>query len=70
MRCEGPTDPLPHKHCRVDSATFVNGQRITEMTRLSTGDRVIIGQNHFFRFKNPAEAKPKRQTSSGDLLGR
>jgi hypothetical protein len=46
----------------------VNGERIQGPTRLATGDRVIIGENHFFRFKNPAEGRTKRHVSGGDLL--
>ena len=32
---------------------FVKGVKIDEVTELHQGDRVIFGNNHFFRFNNP-----------------
>eukprot|EP01122_Echinamoeba_exundans_P008431 TRINITY_DN2796_c0_g2_i2.p1 TRINITY_DN2796_c0_g2~~TRINITY_DN2796_c0_g2_i2.p1 ORF type:complete len:2084 (-),score=489.97 TRINITY_DN2796_c0_g2_i2:54-6305(-) len=45
------------------SNTFVNGQRLTSPKRLTHGDRVIIGNNHIFRFNDPEEAH--RMLTSG-----
>lgn len=45
------------------STTFVNGQRLSSSRRLVHGDRVIIGNNHIFRFNDPAEAR--RMIASG-----
>lgn len=35
------------------SMTFVNGQLITETHELLTGSRIILGNNHVFRFTDP-----------------
>ena len=40
-----------------DGKTFVNGDRISEATELTMGDRVIIGSNFFFRFQTPGDTK-------------
>jgi kinesin family protein 13 len=40
----------------VDSAkVFVNGVQIYLKTKLKQGDRVLLGNHHFFRFYNPQE---------------
>ena len=44
-----------------DCDVFVNGQPISERTRLHTGNRVILGKNHVFRFNDPEEARAMRQ---------
>ncbi len=36
-----------------DSQTYVNGWLITEPIELKTGSRIILGNNHVFRFTNP-----------------
>ena len=38
-----------------DSQTFVNGRLITESEELRTGSRIILGNNHVFRFTNPEQ---------------
>eukprot|EP01117_Protostelium_nocturnum_P014748 TRINITY_DN5644_c0_g1_i1.p1 TRINITY_DN5644_c0_g1~~TRINITY_DN5644_c0_g1_i1.p1 ORF type:complete len:2035 (-),score=923.82 TRINITY_DN5644_c0_g1_i1:31-6135(-) len=43
-----PTTPLP--------LVFLNGVQISASTKLSPGNRVVLGNNHFFRFMNPEEA--------------
>ncbi|PRP73913.1 hypothetical protein PROFUN_16551, partial [Planoprotostelium fungivorum] len=43
-----PATPLP--------VVFVNGVQISASTKLSPGNRVVLGNNHFFRFMNPEEA--------------
>eukprot|EP00794_Sanderia_malayensis_P012185 gene12185-13443_t len=40
-------DPFP------DARTCVNGQLITERTQLRHGDRILLGNNHFFRLNCP-----------------
>ena len=42
---------------------YVNGERITERRPLSTGSRVIFGNNHVFRFINPEEARRRKRES-------
>ncbi|XP_019856044.1 PREDICTED: kinesin-like protein unc-104 [Amphimedon queenslandica] len=43
-----------------NSITFVNGQLITESLTLSTGSRIILGNNHVFRFTHPEQARALR----------
>ena len=38
-----------------NSITFVNGQLISEPLVLSTGSRIILGNNHVFRFTHPEQ---------------
>ena len=38
-----------------DSQTFVNGRLITEPEQLKTGSRIILGNNHVFRFTHPEQ---------------
>ena len=37
--------------------TYVNGTQISEPTKLTTGCRIILGNNHVFRYNNPDEGK-------------
>ena len=37
--------------------TYVNGREIHEPMKLTTGSRIILGNNHVFRFNNPDEGK-------------
>ena len=50
---------------------FVNGERVTTPRKLLHGDRVIIGQNHIFRFSNPMNKDKTvggRSTTSDDSI--
>lgn len=62
-----------HQHCtfeNVDSnvsvipnegaAIMVNGIRVDQTKRLRSGNRIILGDFHIFRFNNPLEAKAER----------
>eukprot|EP01114_Cavostelium_apophysatum_P016487 TRINITY_DN4700_c0_g1_i4.p1 TRINITY_DN4700_c0_g1~~TRINITY_DN4700_c0_g1_i4.p1 ORF type:complete len:1712 (-),score=613.88 TRINITY_DN4700_c0_g1_i4:86-5185(-) len=42
-------------------AIFVNGSQITEPHRLTSGCRVVLGNNHIFRFNHPEEAAKARE---------
>ncbi len=37
------------------SQTFVNGQLLTEPIELVTGSRIVLGNNHVFRFTHPEQ---------------
>ena len=37
------------------STTYVNGGQISAPLKLTTGSRIILGNNHVFRFVNPVE---------------
>jgi len=39
---------------------FVNGNKVTSPTRLTTGSRIILGNNHVFRYNDPHEARQSR----------
>uniref|UniRef100_A0A7E4UVU1 FHA domain-containing protein n=1 Tax=Panagrellus redivivus TaxID=6233 RepID=A0A7E4UVU1_PANRE len=46
--------PEPGAQC------FVNGNHVNEATRLTTGSRIILGNNHVFRYNDPQEARQSR----------
>eukprot|EP01133_Synstelium_polycarpum_P017204 gene17204-20503_t len=48
--------PPENKENRTHSSVFVNGIEIATPTVLTTGNRVILGNNHIFRFNHPEEA--------------
>ena len=48
-----------------NSITFVNGQLISEPLVLSTGSRIILGNNHVFRFTHPEQGNALKHTKSG-----
>nr|CAB3259092.1 kinesin-like protein KIF1B [Phallusia mammillata] len=43
-----------------DAQTFVNGREVHEPTELRSGNRIIMGKNHVFRFMNPDQARMQR----------
>jgi kinesin family protein 1 len=45
---------------REGSRTMVNGTRITEPRKLSSGCRIILGDYHIFRFNHPEEVRRER----------
>ncbi|KAH8893331.1 kinesin heavy chain [Thozetella sp. PMI_491] len=67
-----------HDHCTFDNAAdgtvtlipkegasvMVNGKRVTEAIRLHSGNRVILGDFHIFRFNHPMEARAERADKS------
>ena len=65
------------QHCKLDNmdnvvtlipsegaAVMVNGVRVDEPKRLKSGNRIILGDFHIFRFNNPLEAKAERGAQS------
>ncbi|KAH8671158.1 kinesin heavy chain [Xylariales sp. PMI_506] len=72
-----------HEHCSFENnsidgtvtiipnegaAVMVNGQRISEPSRLHSGYRIILGDFHIFRFNHPMEAKAERDENRQSLL--
>ncbi|KAK9480713.1 hypothetical protein V1514DRAFT_275597 [Lipomyces japonicus] len=47
---------IPHAQASI----IINGLRISEPKRLHTGDRIILGDFHIFRFNHPREALKER----------
>lgn len=69
------------QHCRLENvdnivsiipnegaAIMVNGVRVDKPKRLRSGNRIILGDFHIFRFNNPLEAKAERAEQSQSLL--
>jgi kinesin family protein 1 len=46
------------------AAVMVNGVRVDKPRRLRSGNRIILGDFHIFRFNNPLEAKAERAERS------
>ena len=46
------------------AAVMVNGLRVVKAQRLRSGNRLILGDFHIFRFNNPLEAKAERGEKS------
>ncbi|XP_053539646.1 kinesin-like protein KIF1A isoform X10 [Ictalurus punctatus] len=41
--------------------TYVNGKKVTEPTVLKSGNRIILGKSHVFRFNHPEQARQERE---------
>ncbi|XP_017553478.1 kinesin-like protein KIF1A isoform X21 [Pygocentrus nattereri] len=41
--------------------TYVNGKKVTEPTILRSGNRIIMGKSHVFRFNHPEQARQERE---------
>ncbi|KAJ8418620.1 hypothetical protein AAFF_G00001190 [Aldrovandia affinis] len=44
-----------------EAETYVNGKRVTEPTVLRSGNRIIMGKSHVFRFNHPEQARQERE---------
>ncbi|XP_038579851.1 kinesin-like protein KIF1A isoform X2 [Micropterus salmoides] len=44
-----------------EAETYVNGKRVTEPTILKSGNRIILGKSHVFRFNHPVQARAERE---------
>lgn len=49
---------------RENAAVMVNGQRVNKPMRLRSGNRIILGDFHIFRFNHPQEAREERKEQS------
>ncbi|XP_044137990.1 kinesin-like protein KIF1B isoform X7 [Bufo gargarizans] len=43
------------------SETYVNGKRVVFPVQLRSGNRIIMGKNHVFRFNHPEQARAERE---------
>ncbi|CAL9702874.1 unnamed protein product [Knipowitschia caucasica] len=43
------------------SETYVNGKRVEDAIQLRSGNRIIMGKNHVFRFNHPEQARADRE---------
>ncbi|CAM4707447.1 unnamed protein product [Caretta caretta] len=44
--------------------TYVNGKQVTEPLVLRSGNRIVMGKNHVFRFNHPEQARLERERSA------
>nr|XP_033779917.1 kinesin-like protein KIF1C isoform X2 [Geotrypetes seraphini] len=44
--------------------TYINGKEVTESFVLKSGNRIVMGKNHVFRFNHPEQARLERERSS------
>lgn len=51
------------KPCSSSSLCYVNGKKIDDSFTLKTGDRVIFGRSHVFRYNNPEQARKEKKPS-------
>uniref|UniRef100_A0A5S6Q9F7 Kinesin-like protein unc-104 n=1 Tax=Trichuris muris TaxID=70415 RepID=A0A5S6Q9F7_TRIMR len=49
---------------KTDAMCFVNGKAATEAVVLHSGNRIILGKYHVFRFNNPQELMQNRMSTS------
>ncbi|TFK43113.1 kinesin-like protein [Crucibulum laeve] len=52
--------------CMPDSVTFLNGKQLApgQPHKLRSGFRIILGDNHVFRFNNPEEVRKQRDRAT------
>ena len=43
---------------------YVNGKQVDDTVSLKSGDRVIFGKSHVFRYNNPEQARKEKKLSS------
>ena len=67
-----------HEHCILENRAneivvlqpcfkalcYVNGKQVEEIVSLKSGDRVIFGNSHVFRFNNPEQARKEKKAQS------
>ncbi|XP_058635696.1 kinesin-like protein KIF1A isoform X8 [Onychostoma macrolepis] len=57
----GPTGEAVILEPCEGAETYVNGKRVTEPTVLRSGNRIILGKSHVFRFNHPEQARQERE---------
>ncbi|NP_001138546.1 kinesin family member 13B L homeolog [Xenopus laevis] len=61
---EGQVILTPMKNTR----TYVNGSAVSKATQLQHGDRILWGNNHFFRISLPKKKKAKQEDEEQDSI--
>ncbi|XP_062853288.1 kinesin-like protein KIF1A isoform X3 [Trichomycterus rosablanca] len=56
----GPLGEVILEPCE-DAETYVNGKKVSEPTVLRSGNRIILGKSHVFRFNHPEQARQERE---------
>ncbi|KAM7539378.1 hypothetical protein Aperf_G00000050994 [Anoplocephala perfoliata] len=55
----------------IDGAEcYINGSLINSIAELHSGDRVILGQNHVFRFNNPLTRRERKNNETDDMTSK
>ncbi|KAK2835974.1 hypothetical protein Q5P01_016458 [Channa striata] len=62
----GPTGETVVLEPCEDAETYVNGKRVTETTVLKSGNRIILGKSHVFRFNHPVQARAERERTCAE----
>ncbi|CAJ1059791.1 kinesin-like protein KIF1A isoform X18 [Xyrichtys novacula] len=57
----GPTGETVVLEPCEGAETYVNGKRVTEPLVLKSGNRIILGKSHVFRFNHPVQARAERE---------
>ncbi|XP_074492650.1 kinesin-like protein KIF1A isoform X14 [Sebastes fasciatus] len=57
----GPTGETVVLEPCEGAETYVNGKLVTEATVLKSGNRIILGKSHVFRFNHPEQARAERE---------
>ncbi|XP_032428480.1 kinesin-like protein KIF1A isoform X14 [Xiphophorus hellerii] len=60
-KCAGPSGETVVLEPCEGAETYVNGKRVTEATVLKSGNRIILGKSHVFRFNHPEQARAERE---------
>ncbi|CAI9551731.1 unnamed protein product [Staurois parvus] len=47
--------------------TYVNGKQVTQSMVLKSGNRIVMGKNHVFRFNHPEQARLERERSNAAI---
>uniref|UniRef100_A0A5K3EWL2 Kinesin-like protein n=1 Tax=Mesocestoides corti TaxID=53468 RepID=A0A5K3EWL2_MESCO len=50
-----------------DAECYINGSLIKNPTELQSGDRVILGKNHVFRFNNPLARRDRKSVGNDEM---
>ncbi|XP_049744591.1 kinesin-like protein KIF1A isoform X3 [Elephas maximus indicus] len=56
----GGTEVVTLEPCE-GADTYVNGKKVTEPSILRSGNRIIMGKSHVFRFNHPEQARQERE---------
>ena len=66
--CEDVVDKFPVVKVKaIKGNIYVNGREVISDCELSSGDRLLIGDQHLFRFTNPLQAKYLRNNFNKEL---
>ncbi|XP_033936880.1 kinesin-like protein KIF1A isoform X8 [Pseudochaenichthys georgianus] len=57
----GPTGETVVLEPCEGAETYVNGKGVAEPTELKSGNRIILGKSHVFRFNHPEQARAERE---------